>query len=117
MQLLCECGPNQFCHGDVLGLMPLTRNKHPHEAAEDSTQIPQVVAWTYGWPADPCNCSQPVTQASVACSVRNLFPGVHWDRLAWPLIEDLVNNPAFASFHQWALTHAPDFDGKLGPQI
>ena len=65
----------------------------------------------------PAIVANPVTQASVACSVRNLFPGVHWDRLAWPLIEDLVNNPAFASFHQWALTHAPDFDGKLGPQI
>eukprot|EP00435_Cladocopium_sp_Y103_P041162 s279_g11.t1 len=74
MQLLCDCEPNQFCHGDVI-------------------------------------------VGGLVCGVRNMFPGVQWDHCKWPLVEDLINTPAFASFHQWICHRFPDLDGEFGPQI
>ena len=45
---------------------------------------------------------QAFSQAAAMAAIKSQFPMLHFQGVKWPLLEDLMNCPAFLSFHQWA---------------
>eukprot|EP00435_Cladocopium_sp_Y103_P036199 s845_g9.t1 len=117
MQLLCDCEPNHFCHGDVIVGAYNQSYVSPIKPSKPSRRARRLLLGFMVGLRIPAVVANPVTQASLVCGVRNLFPGVQWDHCEWPLVEDLVNTPTFASFHHWIGQRFPDLDGDFGPQI
>ena len=116
-QLLCDCDPSHFCHGDVLVGAFNQSQAQPIQPNRSSRRSKRLLLGLMVGLRIPAVVANPVTQASLVCGVRNLFPGVAWDGCQWPLVEDLVNTITFSGFHQWVACRFPDLDGDLGPQI
>eukprot|EP00435_Cladocopium_sp_Y103_P064721 s1013_g26.t1 len=109
--------PSQFCHGDVLVGAFNQSQAQPVQPSRSSRRSKRLLLGLMVGLRIPAVVANPVTQASLVCGVRHLFPGVVWDGCRWPLVEDLVNTTTFAGFHQWVGCRFPDLDGDLGPQI
>eukprot|EP00438_Fugacium_kawagutii_P015959 Skav227096 [mRNA] locus=scaffold199:6515:11398:+ [translate_table: standard] len=116
-QLLCDCAPNQFCHGDVLvGEFNQIRSAPVHMPRVRRRHGRILLGMTAGFRI-PAAVAQPLTQAHVVTSVKNLTPGIDWTGCKWPLIEDLVNHTALIGFQHWMHDSYPDMDHEYGPLV
>ena len=115
--LVCDCQPNQFCHGDVLTGSFAQQRAPPVNLTKRRRAHGKLLLGIMAGLKIPAAVAVHVTQASLVTSVKNLFPHVCWDGVRWPLVEDLINHDALQAFPKWMNQQEYPMDGECGPQI
>ena len=58
-----------------------------------------------------------VRQASAIGLIKRQYPGIDFNRVKWPILEDLLNQQAFVLFRDWVHERGFAADGPLGPAV
>ena len=116
-QLLCDCGPNQFCHGDVLVGEFNQARASPVKLPRVRSRQGRILLGMIAGFRIPAAVAHQVTQAHVVTSVKNIMPGIDWTGCRWPLIENLVNHDSLLGFSTWMAHCFPDLDQEYGPLL
>ena len=118
LNLACDCAVHDFCDGDVLVGAFAQQRVPPINLSRRRKSHGKLMLGIMAGLKIPAAVASHVAQATVVISVTNLLPGVCWDGVRWPLVEDLVNHHAIQAFPTWIQENMQNLeDGELGPQI
>lgn len=126
-RLACDCEWHEVCEADALaglcfdatspspsGWKGATGRSHDH-AGVGRVVLTSTLAHAQATPVPPQLWKR--SQESVILQFQKLFPGDWFSDFAFPMIEDLVNQPPFTCFEQWLRERGAEWDGALGPAL
>ena len=123
--LVCDCPWQSLCEADILAGLVFEATRPPVCAVTQAGGVtrPAQRRRAILLAASPSMATghridfrpTPWSQESVVLAFQKLFPSSWFERVAFPMIEDLLNQPPFSSFTQWLHEHDVDWDGPLNP--
>ena len=114
--LVCDCPHSQLCHGDVLAALLWSASS---AAARDHSS-PRMPRWIVAAASGTRMVSAvplPFSQESVVAAFQALCHSVSWAGFKFPMVEDLLLDPCFSSFHTWRATNSLLPGMPAGPRV
>ena len=114
--LVCDCPHSQLCHGDVLAALLWSSS----DADSQGPSSPRICRWVLAAASGTRMVSAvPLTfrQESVVTAFQSLCFSVSWTGFKFPMLEDLLLDPCFSSFHNWRCNNSLLPDMPAGPRV